>query len=335
MTATSAGFRLAVLLSCSCSVSIAHAETIVFTSWGGTTQAAQNKDWADAFAKQNGVTVAKDGPTDYGKLKAMIESGNVSWDVVDVESDFAARAEKDGLLEPLDLPKVQAADIDPRFLSADAVGSFYYAFVLGYGNAAGKHPQHWNDLFDLKTFPGKRAFYKWAAPGLLEIALLADGVPADKLYPLDLERAFRKLDTIKDSVVWWSSGAQSLASGEVATGVFWNGRLTALQNTGVDVGIGWDQNVSAADMLVIPKGSRHVEAARRFIAFATGVEPQARFAADTGYAPINTKSEAVLSPTDRKTLPNQHEEGHIDPDIAYWANHRDEIAKQWYAWQTR
>src|SRR5437899_1710231 len=159
----------------------AFAAGIVFTSWGGTTQQAQQKNWAKPFSAASGVNVAMDGPTDYGKFKAMVESGNVTWDVVDVEGDFAYKAAKDGLLEPIDFSVVNKAQLDPRFVSNNAVGSFYYSFVLGYNKNAYKSaaPKSWADLFDLKRFPGKRTMYKWSAPGVLEIALLADGVPAN------------------------------------------------------------------------------------------------------------------------------------------------------------
>ena len=149
----------------------------------------------------------------------MVESGNVSWDVVDVEGDSAVAAAKQGLLEPIDFSLANRANLDPRFTSDHFLGSFYHSFVLGFNKAAfaGKEPKSWADLFDTRAFPGKRTFYKWSAPGALEIALLGDGVASDKLYPLDLSRAFKKLDTIKPEVVWWSGGAQSqqlLAPGE-------------------------------------------------------------------------------------------------------------------------
>src|SRR5918993_1067098 len=215
-------------------VSSAAGRDLVFTSWGGTTQEAQKKAWADPFQKSTGIRVKLDGPTDYGKLKAMVESGNVSWDVVDVEGDFAVAAAQQGLLEPIDFSVVDRAKLDPRFTSDHFVGSFYYSFVLGYNKSAlgGKEPKSWADLFDTKAIPGKRTFYKWSAPGVLEIALLADGVAPDKLYPLDLDRAFKKLDSIKSEIVWWSGGAQSqqlLASGEAPLGQFWNGRVFAVQ----------------------------------------------------------------------------------------------------------
>ncbi|SIT37333.1 Extracellular solute-binding protein family 1 [Paraburkholderia ribeironis] len=319
-----------------------HAATapIVFASWGGTTQSAQQKDWAQPFTQASGIQVLMDGPTDYGKLKAMVESGNVQWDVVDVEGDFAYAALRDGLVEPIDYSVVNKAQLDPRFTSPGAVGSFYYSFVLGYNKATYKNgtPSTYADLFDTKRFPGKRTFYKWSAPGVLEVALLADGVAPDKLYPLDLDRAFKKLDTIKSQIVWWSGGAQSqqlMASGEAPIGVFWNGRLHALQQTGVDVGVSWNQNLTAADMLVVPKGSKHKAEAMKFLASATGPQAQAKFAAETGYAPINLKSAALLPADVAKTQPDQYKATQINLDMKYWADHRDEIAKRWYAWQSK
>jgi hypothetical protein len=181
------------------------ADPIVFTSWGGTTQSSQQKNWAAPFTQATGINVLMDGPTDYGKLKAMVDSGNVNWDVVDVEGDFAYAAQQAGLIEPIDYSVVKKDELDPRFATPAAVGSFYYSFVLGYNKAKYKdaQPSTWADLFDTKKFPGKRTLYKWSAPGVLEIALLADGVPPNKLYPLDLDRAFKKLDTIKSDIVWW------------------------------------------------------------------------------------------------------------------------------------
>lgn len=317
----------------------AAAGSLVFTSWGGTTQEAQKTAWVRPFTKATGVRVQMDGPTDYGKFKAMVESGNVSWDVVDVEYDFAAQAARDGLLEPIDFSVVKRNALDPRFVTDHAVGSFYYAFVLGYGT---KHvpaaPKNWADLFDTKGFPGKRTFYKWSAPGALEIALLADGVAPDKLYPLDLDRAFAKLDTVKSEIIWWSGGAQSqqlLASGEVAMGQFWNGRVAALEQDRQPVAIAWEQNLTTADMLVVPKGSRNKKAAMEFLAAATGAKEQADFAAATRYAPINLGSAQLMDPATAKTLPNQHTATQINLDMAYWAENREEIGKRWYAWQTR
>ena len=322
------------------SAGLAHADSIVFTSWGGTTQDAQKKAWAEPFTAASGIAVKQDGPTDYGKLKAMVDSGNVDWDVVDVEGDFAVAAAKAGLLEPIDFSVVKKDDLDPRFVTDQSIGSFYYSFVLGFNKDAlsGKEPKSWADLFDTATYPGKRTFYKWSAPGVLEIALLADGVAPDKLYPLDLDRAFKKLDTIKSDIVWWGGGAESqqlIASGEAAFGQLWNGRVFALQQDGTDVGVAWNQNLTAADVLVVPKGAKNKASAMKFLAAATSPTGQAKFAEASGYAPINTKAKAEMPADAVKALPDAHVEGQINLDMNYWAEHRDEIATRWYAWQTK
>ena len=316
----------------------AQAEEMVFTSWGGTTQDAQAASWAAPFTAKTGTDVVQDGPTDYGKIKAMVEAGAVTWDVVDVEFDWALQAGTQGLLEPLDFAVIDKTKLDPRFVSDFAVGSFYYSFVLGWNPAsfADAQPATLADLFDTAKFPGKRTFYKWSAPGVIEAALMADGVAPADLYPLDLDRAFKKLDTIKSEIIWWEGGAQSqqlLASGEAPIGFFWNGRLAALQADGQDVGISWDQNITAADALVVPKGAPHAAAAMAFIAEATSAEGQAAFAAASGYAPINLGSAALMDAAVRATLPDAQTAVQVNADMAYWAEHRDEIGNRWYAWQ--
>lgn len=317
----------------------ASAQDMVFTSWGGTTQDAQKTHWADSFTEAAKINVTQDGPTDYGKLKAMVEAGNVTWDVVDVEGDYAVQAGNAGLLEPLDFSIIDKSKLDPRFVTDYSVGSFYYSFVIGCNkDAVAECPKTWADLFDTQKFPGKRTFYKWSAPGVIEAALLADGVPADKLYPLDLDRAFKKLDTIKADIIWWDSGAQSqqlLASAEAPFGSFWNGRLTALAQTGVTVETSWTNNITAADSLVVPKGTKNKDAAMKFIAHATSEMSQANFATETGYAPINLGSTEIMDPELRKTLPDMQAETQVNADMNYWAEHRDEIGTRWYAWQAQ
>ncbi len=317
----------------------AKADTMVFTSWGGTTQDAQKVAWANQFTEKTGTGVMQDGPTDYGKLKAMVEAARVTWDVVDVEGDYAAQAGKNGLLEKLDFSVIDKSKLDPRFVSDYSVGSFYYSFVIGCNaDAVSACPKTWADLFDTKKFPGKRTFYKWSAPGVIEAALLADGVPADKLYPLDLDRAFKKLDTIKSDIVWWSSGAQSqqlVASAEAPFGSLWNGRMTALANSGVKTETSWSQNITAADSLVIPKGAPNLEAAMKFIALATSAQAQADMAKATGYAPINVGSAKLMDPETAKTLPDQQTASQVNADMNYWAENRDAIGKKWYAWQAK
>ena len=326
----------ASLLTLACQAAQA-AESVNFVSWGGTTQDAQKEAWAVPFTKATDIKVVQAGPTDYGKLKAMVESGNVQWDVVDVEADFALRAASEGLLEPLDFTQIKRDRIDPRFVSDHGVGSFFFSFVLGYneGKLGASKPTDWTALFDTKTYPGKRALYKWPSPGVLELALLADGVAPDKLYPLDLDRAFKKLDTIKKDIVWWGGGAQSqqlLASGEASLGQFWNGRVYALQQDGAPVGVSWKQNLVMADFLVIPKGAKNKDAAMKFLANASSAEGQAEFANKTAYAPVNVDSVAKLDKALAPNLPTAYAQDQVTLDFAYWAKNGQAIAARWNEW---
>lgn len=314
------------------------ADEMVFCSWGGTTQEAQTKAWAEPFQKQSGATVLQDGPIDYGKLLAQVESGNVQWDVCDVEQDFAVSAGNKGMLEKLDFTVINRDEMDPRFVNDYAVGSFYYAFVLAFnkdtlGNAA---PKSWVDMFDVNAFPGKRGYYKWSGPGVYEIPLLADGVLPDKLYPLDVDRALKKLDTIKSQIVWWGTGAQSqqaLNAGETPIGMFWSSRIHFLLQDGANIGVSWDQNVTAADMLVIPKGSKNKDLAMKFLAVAASAQGQAEMAKLLAYNPTNTKAEKLLDAESMKTMPSAYSSQAVPVDINYWAQNRDELGKRWSQWQ--
>ncbi|MEX6504059.1 ABC transporter substrate-binding protein [Pseudomonas zhanjiangensis] len=314
-------------------------QPLTFVSWGGSTQAAQENAWATPFTQATGIRVRMAGPTDYDAFRAMVQSGEVTWDVVDVEADFALRAGREGLLEPLDLKQVAQRDIDPRFVTVYGVGSFYFSFVLGYNSShLARAPEAWPDLFDTKAFPGKRALYKWPSPGVLEMALLADGVASDKLYPLDLERALRKLDTIKSDIVWWGSGDESqqlLASGQASLGMFWNGRVHALKQAGAPVDLRWRQNLVTGDFLVIPRGSKQVTAAKRFLGFASKPKAQADFASRTGYAPVNLNSAALIAADLAGNLPSAHGDSQITLDFKYWSKHGEAISRRWYAWQAQ
>lgn len=315
------------------------APDLTFVSWGGSTQAAQEKTWAKPFSQESGIRVKQAGPTDYAAFKRMVEARDVIWDVVDVEPDFALRAGREGLLEPLDLKQVAQRSIDPRFVTIYAVGSFYFSFILGYNTTlVPDQPAGWSALFDTRKYPGKRALYKWSSPGVLEMALLADGVAPEQLYPLDLDRAFRKLDSIKPDIVWWGSGDESqqlLGAGATSLGMFWNGRVNALQQAGSPVGISWQQNLVTGDFLVIPRGAKNADAAKRFLGYATSARAQADFATQTGYAPVNLQSVALIPPHLADSLPSAHMDSQINLDFKYWSKNGEAIAERWYAWQAQ
>lgn len=312
---------------------------ITFVSWGGSTQKAQAKAWAKSFTKKTGIKVIEAGPTNYGKFAAMVRSGHVKWDVVDVEGPFAYRAAKEGLLEPLNFKIINRNNVEKRFRFKYGVGDFYYSFVLAYNkNVINGRPAGWSSIFNVQKYPGQRTLYKYPEPGVLEMALLASGVKPKNLYPLDLPRAFKELNTIKNNIVWWGSGAQSqqlLASGNAPIGSFWNGRVYYVAKSGAPVKTVWKHNLATADFLVVPRGAPHAKEAMRFIANAVSAKAQAAFSKMTAYAPVNPKAAKYLPKALLANLPTGHEATQVTLNIPYWAKHAKKIDNAWNQWITQ
>lgn len=311
-------------------------DSITFVSWGGTTQEAQEEYWAEPFTEETGITVNSDN-TDYGKLKAMVESGNVIWDVVDVEADFAYQAAEDGLLEELDFSVIDKDELDEDFVTDHFVGSFAYSFVNAYNtDEIDGEPEGWESFFDTDQFPGKRTAYQWPTAGVFEMALMADGVEPDDLYPIDFDRAFEKLDEIKSDIQWWDTGAQSqqlLGSGEVGMGHVWNGRMYSLiKEDDANINIDWTNNIKAGDVLVVPKGAKNKEAAMEFIAQATSAEGQADFANKTAYTPINTEADELVDDDLLPYLSSEHTDSQVVLDMEYWSTAIDDVLDEWNEW---
>ncbi len=313
--------------------------TIVFCSYGGTFQEAQTQAWIDPFMAANpNITVIQDEPTDYAKIQAMVESGNVTWDVVDVGNDFAI-GEFEELCEPLDPAVIPFDELQPDVFATTGyrVPVIAYSVVLGYrpDKLNGNVPTSFADFFDLEKFPGKRGCYNYLSGGLPEIALLADGVAPEELYPLDMERAYRKLDTIKDQIVWWDTGAQSaqlLADGEVSMGMSWNGRLSEAQEEGAPIEIMWDQHILTADYLMIPKGCKNIDAAMQLIAWMTSAENSAEISNFINYGPPNINAIPKVDPAIASGLPTAYVDTAVGFDDVWWGENYSTLNPDWQNW---
>ncbi len=269
--------------------------TLTFASYGGVYQKAQRQAWLEPYAKLTGVQWTESEDSANATIKAQVESGQVTWDVVDVGNDFGLERNSD-VLEPLDFSLIHKDEILPGFVGPYRVADITYGIVLAYRSdlTGGQVPQGWADFFDLKKFPGKRGMYDYSAGGIFEVALMADGVAPKDLYPLDIPRAIRKLDTIKDQLVFWPGGAKSqelIGSGEVTMSLMWNGRAWSakhLDNKPVE--IQWNQQILTADYFVVPKGTPNKDEAMKFIAWATCAQNNAAPSQYIPYGPTNVNA---------------------------------------------
>jgi putative spermidine/putrescine transport system substrate-binding protein len=315
-------------------------KTVVFASWGGAYQDAEKTSYCDPFARMTGAKVVQDGPMNAAKFRAMIEGGAPDWDVADVTIDFLYAGIGDNLFEKIDRDIVDTTRIDPRFINDYGIGCIAWSYNLGYSTKAfsGKDaPQTWADLFDLKRFPGKRTLGDNVV-ATLEAALLGDGVAPEHLYPLDVDRALRKLDTIKSQTIFWSSNSQSqqlFVDGEVSLGLILNGRAYDAAKKGAPIAISWEQNIQSVDYLVVPRGSKNRAAAMRLIDVMTLPENQAKLANLIAYAPTNPAAFGAIDPQIApwlSTAPENVKRGFVI-NAAYWRDNLKALQARWAAWK--
>jgi putative spermidine/putrescine transport system substrate-binding protein len=315
-------------------------QKVVFASWGGIYQEASKKGYCDPFSRKTGATVIQDGPVDYAKLRTMIASGAPTWDVVDVTIDFLYNAAKDGLFEKIDTTIVNTKMLPAKYVHEYGIANIVWSYNIAYNTKAfpnGTHPKTWAEFFDVQKFPGRRALRDRVNP-MLEIGLLADGVPFDKLYPLDVDRAFKKLDTIKKNAVWWTTNSQSqqlMIDGECNLGILNNGRIYDSAKKGAPIGIEWGQNLQSVDYLVVPKGSKNKDAAMALIAEMMLPENQATVSNIMPLAPTNPEAFKLINKDVApwlSTEPANLAQG-FPVNEEYWRDHQKTLAERWAAWK--
>jgi len=343
-------------------VSTASAKELVMVSWGGAYTASQQKAYHEPYMANNpGVTIINDdsGSGALAKLRAMKEAGNVTWDLIDMTGSAAMTACEEGLAEEIDHDKVLAnapdgtpasVDFGDLIISPCFVPQIVYSTTFGYrtDKVGSNPPTSINDVFDLEKYPGKRSLEKRAVNNM-EWALLADGVPSNKVYDVlatdaGVKRAFAKLDTIKDSVVWWEKGAQTpqlLADGEIVMGSTYNGRLFSLiVEEKQPVAMMWDWQVFDLDGWVVPKGTKNKAEVMKYLKFATDTQRLADQSKYISYGPARASSaplvgkHAALGIDMGPHMPTApaNSKNTLLYNIEFWADNNDDLNEKFYAW---
>lgn len=322
----------------------AQSNTLVVRDPAGTWRPALTDAYYAPFEKATGVKInavaAEHDPT--AMIKAQVDTRNFQWNVAVLTLAAHAVLPADKYFEELDMTGPDVAELIPQARQATWMGHDVYATVLAYSkDKFGKAPpQSWNDFWDTGKFRGRRAMRKHAFD-TIEPTLLADGVPADKLYPLDLDRAFRKLDKVKKNVdVWWTGGAQAsqlIQSGEVDLCITWNGRAQAAIDGGANYGLMWNQAVWGLDGWVIPKGNPQVKLAREFVKFCANARRQAVFSKALAYGPVNPKAFAFISKERADILPTNPDyfKTMVLQDPVGWGPVKDKAVEMFDAWVAR
>ncbi|MEE9203637.1 MAG: extracellular solute-binding protein [Nitrospirales bacterium] len=353
------GAAAAALLS-----SAALAQDMTIVSWGGAYSKSQLKAYHEPYMALNpGVNIINDesSPEAVAKLRAMSETGNVTWDVVDVVAADAMRLCDEGLAIEYDPDEMLAAapdgtpaseDFGDLIVSECFIPNIVYSTTFGYRTdmVGDTPPTSVCAVFDLEAYPGKRSLEKRPLNNV-EWALLCDGVAQDDLYDVlssdgGIERALAKLDTIKDQVVWWAAAAESiqlLADGEVVIASSYNGRLfSTIVEQNQPIAMLWDYQVFDLDGWIIPTGlsDERLARAKDYLYFATDTQRLADQAAYISYGPARLSSAPLVGkhaelgidmgphmPTDPENAKHT-----ILYNYEWWADNRDDVDAKFAAW---
>ncbi|MGP4043781.1 ABC transporter substrate-binding protein [Streptomyces sp. 2A115] len=318
-------------------------KTLVVRNSGGTYGEANQKAVYDAFTKETGIEI-KVVNIAYAQLLAQIKQGRPQFDLIDTSMADVVRFKDQDATEELDYDRLKSAKntgIADSLMTTHGVGKNYWASVMAYRTDSfdGKKPESWADFWDTKAFKGSRALQARDADlPELEFALLADGVPLDKLYPLDVDRAFKSLDNIKGSVrKYWDTGALPgllLGREEVVASSVWHGRLDALIKGGSPMAYQWNGARRQSNGFCVPKGAANPDAAYQLIDFALRPDIQANYAEVYPMAPVVPAAYKKLSPAAADNLASspEHLKSGFDLDVEWWIKNEEAVSKRWQEW---
>ena len=336
---------------------------VTVASWGGAYTMSQQKAYADTYTGGKVNFINYNGGL--GEVRAQVEAGNVTWDIIDVLPHEARVGCDEGLFEelPRDVftPAADGTSMDDDIMvevpNDCVVPQIFWSYVPFWqdgafdGNAAG-NPSTIADFFDVANFPGKRGLHTWGN-ATIEMALMADGVAPEDVYdtlstPEGVDRAFAKLDTIKDHVVFWSAGAEPLElvkSGEVSMSLAYNGRIgAAVLSEGAPFVTNWDGQVLEEEWLAMIKGTPNADEALKFLIHASAPEQQAGQAKWITYAPMRKSGIEIIAANEPwfntgvdilPLMPNASEalsQKHLFADPSWWSDNGDSISERFTAW---
>ena len=314
------------------------AQDLVVAATGGAFEEVLKKAYVTPFQEATGIKVVMASQdSTVGPLKAQVEAGNVKWDVVYLAPIDSEVAKLDGLLQPINYNVVKTEGLREGAAKPERIAALYSATVVAWNSRAFKAVEGPKALFDLKNYPGKRAIRSSTPYGILEMALLADGVSAENLYPLDLNRAFAKLDTIKDHIIFYTAneqGVQLLASGQAQIGAIPNGRAFKASTDRLDISYTFNGGINFIDYWVVPRGAKNTENAMKFLNFVTQAKGQEAVGNIMAYGGSNPAADKSYSPDHLKHMPTTPEnlKGLVTLDSDWWSKNLKSVFARWQAW---
>lgn len=301
---------------------------IVVVNWGGDSRPAYATSFGDPYEAATGIKVAQDGTGPLpSKVRAMVQSGKVVWDLLDFDASKALVLDAEGLLEPIDYTIVDKNKVYPGWAYKAGVAFYIYSCVLCFDGSKfpGAKPNSWADFWDVKKFPGQRAMRK-TPEGQIEACMMAAGRSTKDVYPIDLELAVAKVRELKGNLIAWNTGSQSqdvLRNGEAAMCNLWHSRAASLfKESNGKFNWTWNQGLMNVDVWAVPKGNpAGREAAMKLIAFTQEPSRQVELLKILGNGPVNPAAAALVPDDVKRFDPTQPDHRAVQAELnADWWN---------------
>lgn len=308
---------------------------------GGRTGQGRDRLYIKPFMEKTGIEVrTRTGDHKLAKLKAMIKTGNVEVDVSQLNAPQSIAGTKEGLFAELDTSKLDLSNhAFPQWVWSAAVAWEYYSGGIGYNTETIKEdgvPQSWADFWDVEKFPGRRGI-RPRPQETLEKALMADGVAPKDLYPLDVDRAFKAMDRIKEHIdIWVPSAAKSvehLQTKELAFTYTYSGRIMIARSEGFPLAFNFDFPISVPQNMVIMKGGKNYDACLQLIGWFLNPEPGVPwFTQFIGYGPTDTVTADMLSDDVKAKLPRYDNPNACWIGVEWWSDNLVDLEKRFANW---
>jgi putative spermidine/putrescine transport system substrate-binding protein len=316
-----------------------------FATYGGVLNDYMTRLFAVPFEKETGIRVNFGGNASLALAKLQTTSGtSAQWDLINLTGAEYLAAVADNIIVPYDYSIIDASNITPEYKGTHGIKFALYLFGMGYDKRKlpeDKAPNSWPEFWDTQRFPGKRSLYSNPSDGsIIEIALLADGVPIDKLYPLDVERALKSLEKLgRQNIIWHTTNQepiQQMTSGAVSLATCFDGRVVLANRAGAELGFQAAGSAVSGNPYCVIRTSAHQKAAFQFLNFIfNATDADAEYMDLTNYAVPNMRALPLTKPATRALLPTApglKDKVFIKDDV-WWKDNLVKVTQRFKEWQ--
>jgi putative spermidine/putrescine transport system substrate-binding protein len=316
-----------------------------FANYGGVINDYLTKLFAVPFEKETGIRVNFGSNASLALAKLQTTSGTAAqWDLINLTGAEYLTAIDENIIVPYDYSIVGASQVPPEFRGTHGIKFALYLFGMAYDKrklSEDKAPKNWAEFWDTQRFPGKRSLYSNPSDGsILEIALLADGVLIDKLYPLDVERALKSLEKLgRQNIIWHTTNQepiQQMTSGAVSLVTCFDGRVVLANRAGAELGFQPVGSAVSGNPYCVIRTSAHQKEAFQFLNYIfNATEADAEYMDLTNYAVPNMRALPLTKPTTRALLPTAPElkDKVFIKDDVWWKDNLAKVTQRFKEWQ--